>query len=146
MSCTGPTRILKEVVEVARGLEGLRRQDSIHAAAVVISPHPLTDLVPVQRKGDDAEIVTQYEMYGIERSGSLKMDFLGLRNLSIIERTLELIKEGQGIDVDIDGISLDDQAAYDLHPAGRNGRRVPTRGKRAAFVDPLLSSRTASRT
>jgi DNA polymerase-3 subunit alpha len=106
--------ILKEVVEVARGLEGLRRQDSIHAAAVVISPNPLTDLVPVQRKGDDAEIVTQYEMYGIEALGLLKMDFLGLRNLSIIERTLELIKEGQGIDVDIDGIRLDDQAAYDL--------------------------------
>ncbi|MGH8927314.1 MAG: DNA polymerase III subunit alpha, partial [Acidimicrobiia bacterium] len=106
--------VLKEVVEVARGLEGLRRQDSIHAAAVVISPTPLIDLVPVQRKGEDAEIVTQYEMYGIEALGLLKMDFLGLRNLSIIERTLELIKEGEGIEVDIDGIPLDDQAAYEL--------------------------------
>ena len=62
---------------------------------MVISPHPLTDLVPVQRKGDDAEIVTQYETYWIESLGLLKMDFLGLRNLSIIERTLYLIKEGQ---------------------------------------------------
>ena len=83
---------IRSVADVARNLEGLRRQDSIHAAAVVISPVPLTELVPIQQKGDGAEIVTQYEMYAIEDLGLLKMDFLGLRNLSIIERTLELIE------------------------------------------------------
>jgi DNA polymerase-3 subunit alpha len=101
------------VVDVAKGLEHLRRQDSIHAAAVVISPEPLTELVPVQRKGDDAEIVTQYEMNAIAALGLLKMDFLGLRNLSIIERTLELIRD-RGIEVDIDRVPLDDRATYDL--------------------------------
>ena len=82
----------KEVIDVALGLEGLRRQDGIHAAAVVISRDPLTDYLPIQRKPDaggdpeDAPIVTQYEMHGVEDLGLLKMDFLGLRNLSVIER------------------------------------------------------------
>ena len=88
----------KEVIDVALGLEGLRRQDGIHAAAVVISRDPLTDYLPIQRKPDaggkpeDAPIVTQYEMHGVEELGLLKMDFLGLRNLSIIERTLDLVE------------------------------------------------------
>ena len=98
----------REVIDTARGLEGLRRQDSIHAAAVVISPVPLTDIVPIQRKGDDAEVVTQYEMHGVEALGLLKMDFLGLRNLSTIERALELIERTTGERVDIDAIPLDD--------------------------------------
>src|SRR6202050_5150238 len=78
----------KEVIDVALGLEGLRRQDGIHAAAVVISRDPLTDYLPIQRKpdagGDPAEapIVTQYEMHGVEELGLLKMDFLGVRNLA----------------------------------------------------------------
>ena len=88
----------KEVIDVALGLEGLRRQDGIHAAAVVISRDPLTDYLPIQRKPDaggdpeDAPIVTQYEMHGVEDLGLLKMDFLGLRNLSVIERALDLIE------------------------------------------------------
>jgi len=103
-----------EIIETARGLEGLRRQDSIHAAAVVISPEPLTNIVPIQRKGDDAEIVTQYEMHGIESLGLLKMDFLGLRNLATIERALELIENNTGIRPDIDGVPLDDDLVYDM--------------------------------
>ncbi|HSL24733.1 MAG TPA: DNA polymerase III subunit alpha [Acidimicrobiia bacterium] len=106
--------VVTQVVDVARGLENLRRQDSIHAAAVVISPEPLTELVPVQRKGEEAEVVTQYEMNGIADLGLLKMDFLGLRNLSIIERALELIREGQGLDVDIDSVPLDDAGTFGL--------------------------------
>ena len=104
----------REVVDAARGLEGLRRQDSIHAAAVVISPQPLTDLVPIQQKGEDAEIVTQYEMGAVEALGLLKMDFLGLRNLSIIERTLELVEETQGTRPDIDGVDLADEKTFEL--------------------------------
>ncbi len=87
----------KRVIDVAKGLEGLRRQDGIHAAAVVITDAPLTEYLPIQRKPDgddpeDAPIVTQYEMHGVEDLGLLKMDFLGLRNLSVIERALDLIE------------------------------------------------------
>ena len=110
--------ITREVIETARGLEGLRRQDSIHAAAVVISPDPLTDVVPVQRKGDDAEIVTQYEMHGVEALGLLKMDFLGLRNLTTIERALELIERNTGERPDIDSIPLDDPLVFEMLQRG----------------------------
>jgi DNA polymerase III subunit alpha len=104
----------KKVIDVARGLEGLRRQDGIHAAAVVITHDPLTEYLPIQRKpesgGDPsaAPIVTQYEMHGVEDLGLLKMDFLGLRNLSVIERALDLIDESTGHRPDIDSIPLDD--------------------------------------
>lgn len=103
-----------EIIETARGIEGLRRQDSIHAAAVVISPEPLTNIVPIQRKGEDAEVVTQYEMHGVEALGLLKMDFLGLRNLATIERALELIERNTGNRPDIDNVPLDDQVVYDM--------------------------------
>ncbi len=109
---------VKEIVDAARGLEGLRRQDSIHAAAVVIAPEPLTNIVPVQRKGDDAEMVTQFEMHGVEDLGLLKMDFLGLRNLSIIQRCLELVEETSGELVDIDAIPLDDPKTFELLQSG----------------------------
>ncbi len=105
----------KEVIDVALGLEGLRRQDGIHAAAVVISRDPLTDYLPIQRKPDaggnpeDAPIVTQYEMHGVEDLGLLKMDFLGLRNLSVIERSLDLIEAASGVRPDIDQVDLADE-------------------------------------
>ena len=99
---------VQRVLDTARGLEGLRRQDSIHAAAVVISPKPLTDLVPVQRKGEDKEVVTQFDMHAIEDLGLLKMDILGLRTLSTIERCLELIEKSTGKPPDIDRVDLDD--------------------------------------
>src|SRR6204780_4672907 len=110
----------KEVIDVALGLEGLRRQDGIHAAAVVISRDPLTASLPIQRKPDaggspeDAPIVTQYEMHGVEELGLLKMDFLGLRNLSVIERALDLIEADTGERLDIDNVSLEDPAPYGL--------------------------------
>ncbi len=109
---------VQEVVDTAMGLEGLRRQDSIHAAAVVISPEPLTTIVPIQRKGEDAEVVTQYEMHGVESLGLLKMDFLGLRNLATIERALELIESTTGKRVDIDAVPLDDPAVYEMLQSG----------------------------
>ena len=110
----------KEVIDVALGLEGLRRQDGIHAAAVVISRDPLTEYLPIQRKPDaggnaeDAPIVTQYEMHGVEELGLLKMDFLGLRNLSVIERALDLIEAATGGRPDIDGLDLDDEATLEM--------------------------------
>ena len=108
----------REVIDTARGLEGLRRQDSIHAAAVVISPEPLTDIVPIQRKGDDAEVVTQFEMHAVEALGLLKMDFLGLRNLTTIERALELIERTTGERIDIDAVPLDDPTVYEMLQQG----------------------------
>jgi DNA polymerase III subunit alpha len=104
----------RKVIETARGLEGLRRQDSIHAAAVVISPEPVWDLVPLQQKGEGAEIVTQYEMHGVQELGLLKMDFLGLRNLATIDRTLELIEQSTGAKVDVDAIPLDDAKTFEM--------------------------------
>jgi DNA polymerase-3 subunit alpha len=109
-----------KVVGVARGLEGMRRQDGIHAAAVVISGDPLTDHLPIQRKPEpggrpeDAPIVTQYEMHGVEELGLLKMDFLGLRNLSVIERALDLIEEATGERPDIDRVPLDDPETFEM--------------------------------
>jgi DNA polymerase-3 subunit alpha len=106
----------RRVIDVAKGLEGLRRQDGIHAAAVVITRDPLTEYLPVQRKPDagvdpeDAPIVTQYEMHGVEELGLLKMDFLGLRNLSVIERALDLIERSSGHRPDIDAVDLADEA------------------------------------
>ncbi len=104
-----------KVLDVARGLEGLRRQDGIHAAAVVITDKPLTEHLPVQRKPgpgqspEQAPLVTQYEMHGVESLGLLKMDFLGLRNLSVMETTLDLLRQN-GIELDIDAVPLDDEA------------------------------------
>ncbi len=112
------------VSNVAKGLEGLRRQDGIHAAAVVITKDPLTEYLPVQRKPDpggdpdDAPIVTQYEMHGVEDLGLLKMDFLGLRNLDVITDTVELIAKTRGARVDIDHVPLDDQPTYELLQRG----------------------------
>jgi DNA polymerase-3 subunit alpha len=112
--------VVREVVDVAKGLEGLRRQDSIHAAAVVITREPLIDHLPIQRKpenGQDPElapVVTQYEMNGVESLGLLKMDYLGLRNLSVIEDALALIRKVQGVDVDIDNVPLDDEPTFEL--------------------------------
>ncbi|HET7651983.1 MAG TPA: DNA polymerase III subunit alpha [Acidimicrobiales bacterium] len=113
---------VQKVVDVARGLEGMRRQDGIHAAAVVITRDPLTTYLPIQRKPEsgqapeDAPIVTQYEMHGVEELGLLKMDFLGLRNLDVIDMTLDLIEQSQGPGTrpDIDNVPLDDEKTYEL--------------------------------
>ncbi len=108
----------RRVIDVAKGLEGLRRQDGIHAAAVVITKEPLTEYLPVQRKPEsgqavtEAPIVTQYEMHGVEQLGLLKMDFLGLRNLSVIERALDLVARTVGSRPDIDAIALDDAETF----------------------------------
>jgi DNA polymerase-3 subunit alpha len=111
---------LRKVIDVAKGLEGLRRQDGIHAAAVVITKDPLTDYLPIQRKplagGDieNAPVVTQYEMGGVEELGLLKMDFLGLRNLDVISDAIDLIRDFRGIDLDIDAISLNDPTTLEM--------------------------------
>ncbi len=110
----------RRVIEVALGLEGLRRQDGIHAAAVVITREPLTEYLPIQRKPEpgtaieDSPMVTQYEMHGVEDLGLLKMDFLGLRNLDVMEIALDLIEQSTGERPDIDNLPLDDPPTFDL--------------------------------
>jgi DNA polymerase-3 subunit alpha len=110
----------KRVIDVAKGLEGMRRQDGIHAAAVVITKEPLTEYLPIQRKPDpgqdpeEAPVVTQYEMHGVEDLGLLKMDFLGLRNLDVLTDAVEIIRQTRGIEVDIDTVALDDEPTFEL--------------------------------
>ncbi len=119
-------RDVAEVVRVAQGLEGLRRQDGIHAAAVVITKDPLTTYLPIQRKPEsgkaieDAPVVTQYEMHGVEDLGLLKMDFLGLRNLDVVSDTLHMIESVKGVQVDIDKVPLDDEATFAMLREGRS--------------------------
>jgi DNA polymerase-3 subunit alpha len=101
--------VVKEIVDLATPLEGLVRADSIHAAGVVIADRPLTDIVPVQQKGTDQEIVTQLGMHDVVALGLLKIDFLGLRNLDVIDKAVELVG-----DLDIQSIPLDDSKTYEM--------------------------------
>ncbi len=102
--------VSRQVIDTARKLEGLRRQHSVHAAGVVIGKEPLTNYIPVQKTG--GEVVTQYEMKAIDAIGLLKMDFLGLRNLSVIGDALEQITRNRETTVDIDNIPLDDAKTF----------------------------------
>ena len=104
--------IARQIVDLAKPLEGLVRQDSIHAAGVVIGDRPLTDYVPLQQKGTDQEVVTQFAMGDVEALGLLKMDFLGLRNLDVIEKAEALAG------VDIARIPLDDAKTYEMLARG----------------------------
>jgi DNA polymerase III subunit alpha len=104
----------KKVLDTALSLEGLRRQHSIHAAGVVISADPITDHCPVLRVEADGEIVTQYDGGMVEDIGLLKMDFLGLRNLTVITDALRHIKVNTGEDVVIEDIPLDDEPTYKM--------------------------------
>jgi len=119
--------IAKQVIDVARGLEGIVRNSSIHAAAVVIAEGPLTDIVPLQLADSnqvDADgnkifnIVTQFSMKPVEQLGLLKMDFLGLRNLDVIEDALDIIERSTGTRPDMANLPLDDQPTYDMLAAG----------------------------
>jgi DNA polymerase-3 subunit alpha len=110
--------LVKEIVDLAKPLEGLVRQDSIHAAGVVISDRPLTDVVPLQQKGAEQEVLTQFAMNDVEALGLLKMDFLGLRNLDVIDEAVELIAAAHASPVQIDRIPLDDPKTYEMLQRG----------------------------
>ncbi len=103
---------VKELVDTARKLEGLVRGAGVHAAGVVIAPQPLTELVPVCRSKNE-EIVTAYDMKAVEKLGLLKMDFLGLTTLTVIDDALKLIEKKQGTTLDLSLISLDDTETYE---------------------------------
>ncbi len=108
---------IREVINTAISLEGISRQDSIHAAGVVISSEDLFNYTPIQ-KGNEGVIVTQYKMEDIQKIGLLKMDFLGLKTLSLIDKTLFLIKKTKNIDIDINNINLDDEKTFNILSEG----------------------------
>jgi DNA polymerase-3 subunit alpha len=107
----------KDLMKVAMRLEGLSRHASTHAAGVVISPQPLTELVPVYKTNRD-EITTQYDMTALERIGLLKMDFLGLTTLTVLFDTVKMIEKNRGVKIDIDNLLLDDETTYKLFSRG----------------------------
>ncbi len=118
---------VRQIVDTARGLEGIVRNHSIHAAAVVIADRPLQEVVPLQLAEDrgaakDGErsykIVTQYSMVPVEEIGLLKMDFLGLRNLDVIEDAVEIVERSRGEKIDVEALPLDDTKTFEMLSAG----------------------------
>ncbi len=105
---------VKKVVDTARGLEGLRRQWGVHAAGVILSREPLLDVIPIQRREQDGAIITQFDMGACEALGLLKMDFLGLRNLTVLDDALHHIQSNRGETVDLETLPLDRPEAYEL--------------------------------
>ncbi|GAA4406417.1 DNA polymerase III subunit alpha [Fodinibacter luteus] len=111
---------LQEVVETAKGLEGLKRQWGVHAAGVIMSSEPLVDVIPIMRRLQDGQVITQFDYPSCEALGLVKMDFLGLRNLTILDDAIANVRSNRGEDVDLDALSKDmtDPATYELLSRG----------------------------
>jgi DNA polymerase-3 subunit alpha len=107
-----------KVVDLAKGLEGLKRQWGVHAAGVILSREPLLEVIPIHRREADGAIITQFDMGACESTGLLKMDFLGLRNLSVLDDALLNIKENQSVDVVLEDLPLHDQKTFELLSRG----------------------------
>ncbi|MGV0699996.1 DNA polymerase III subunit alpha [Mycolicibacter sinensis] len=105
---------VRTIYETARGLEGLVRNAGVHACAVIMSSEPLIDVIPLWKRPQDGAIITGWDYPSCEEIGLLKMDFLGLRNLTIIGDCLENIKANRGIDLDLESVPMDDPATYEL--------------------------------
>jgi DNA polymerase-3 subunit alpha len=111
-----PTR---KVIDICRKLEGLARHASVHAAGVVIADKPLTNFIPLYKASGSDDIITQYEGPVVEKVGLLKMDFLGLKTLSVLERARQLVKELHGIDIDLEKLDLTDPEVFELFSGGK---------------------------
>ncbi|MEU5944995.1 DNA polymerase III subunit alpha [Micromonospora sp. NPDC047465] len=109
---------VKKVIDTARGIEGLIRQTGVHAAGVIMSAEPIIDHIPLMRRDSDGVIITQFDYPTCESLGLLKMDFLGLRNLTIIDDAVKNIQLNHGKELDLLGLPLDDKAAYELLARG----------------------------
>ncbi len=109
---------IRRLIDLARQLEGVARNVSTHAAGVVISREPLTEIMPLQRATNSEALMTQYEMHAVEALGLLKFDFLGLSNLTILRRAVELVREHRGISIDLEAIPLDDAKTFELLASG----------------------------
>lgn len=110
----------KEIVDTALGLEGLKRQWGVHAAGVIMSSEPLIDVIPIMRRLQDGQVITQFDYPSCEALGLVKMDFLGLRNLTILDDAIDNVKANRGEDIDLDALSKDmtDKATFDLLARG----------------------------
>ena len=111
-------RDVKEIIDLAKKIEGNARHISIHAAGVVISPLPLTEYIPLQFDPKGGKMITQYDMHAVEDAGLLKFDFLGIKNLSILADAVERAHERHGVEIDIENIPLDDKKTYDMLARG----------------------------
>ena len=109
---------VKRVIDFAKHLEGVARNASTHAAGVVISREPLTELMPLQKATNSDSLMTQYEMHAVEAMGLLKFDFLGLSNLTILRQAVDLVQANRGIAIDLDAIPLDDARTFELLASG----------------------------
>jgi DNA polymerase-3 subunit alpha len=107
-----------KVFETALGIEGLKRQWGVHAAGVIMSSDPIIDVIPIMRRIQDGQVITQFDYPTCEGLGLIKMDFLGLRNLTIISDALENIKMNRGVDLDLESLELDDAPSYELLARG----------------------------
>ena len=109
----------KEIIDLAKKLEGCVRHISVHAAGVVIAPRPIYEYMPIQLDPKGGKTITQYDMYSAEDAGLLKFDFLGIRNLAILADAVSLVKKFYNIDIDIDKIPLDDKKTFALLSSGQ---------------------------
>ena len=109
----------RKVIDIGKKLEGLARHASVHAAGVVIADEPLVNFVPLYKASGSEDIITQYEGPVVEQVGLLKMDFLGLKTLSVLERAQQLVKELHGVEIDLEKLDLADRKVFELFSAGR---------------------------
>ncbi len=111
---------VRKIVDTARGLENLKRQWGVHAAGVIMSSEPLLELIPIMRREQDGQVITQFDYPSCESLGLVKMDFLGLRNLTIMDDAVRNVEAGRGITLDLDELArtLDDKPTYDLLARG----------------------------
>jgi DNA polymerase-3 subunit alpha len=109
---------VQRVVDTARGLEGLKRQWGVHAAGVIMSSTPLLDVIPIMRREQDGAVITQFDYPSCESLGLIKMDFLGLRNLTILDDAVDNIRANRGIDLVLEELPLDDKPTYELLTRG----------------------------
>ena len=139
---------VRELWEIARTLEGCTRHASVHASAVVISDEPLEEYIPLYKDPKRPELITGYAMGPIEKLGLLKMDFLGLRTLTVLANTVALIKESRGLDLDLDRLPLDDKKTYEMLSEAKtfgvfqlesSGMRDALRGLRPEQLEDLIA-------
>lgn len=107
------------LIDLAKKVEGCARHASVHAAGVVIAPSKLTDFMPLQLDTDNRNVITQYDMHAVEDAGLVKMDFLGIRNLSILGNAVEIVRAARGVEVDLQNLSLTDEKTFALLSSGR---------------------------
>ena len=139
---------VRELWEIARTLEGCTRHASVHASAVVISDEPLEEYIPLYKDPKRPELITGYAMGPIEKLGLLKMDFLGLRTLTVLANTVALIKESRGLELDLDRLPLDDKKTYEMLSEAKtfgvfqlesSGMRDALRGLRPEQLEDLIA-------